>query len=288
MLKKITFSLILSSFSLLSGSHWNENQISDYVHYSELQRRSTWHLLSQIKFNGDESILDVGCGDGRNTAWMAYLVRKGNVIGIDPSDAMLNWAKKQYHVFEFPNLTFVEGDANRLPKQTFDVITSFFSLHVVQEKQSAIQGFYDQLKDDGFVIAVIPPPPKNVEYTDALLETMQDVRWKPYFKNFHSTFLREDLESYIRYFENAGFHILHAKEVPSVDPFVNREEAVNWFMGTFPHVHYLPKQLGKVFFDDAIDRYIQKRPSAYSQDGVLYFYWGHYEIIAQKKVGINK
>lgn len=278
------FSILFTVFcsSLFAGSHWDEEQVVDYVHHSELQRRSSWHILSQIKFNGDEKVLDVGCGDGRNSAWIAWLVRKGSVIGIDPSNAMIDWAKKQYHPVEFPNLSFKDGDANHLPEDTFDVITSFFSLHIVKERQAAIQGFYDQLAENGYVVAVIPPAANNAEFAEAVFETMQDPRWQPYFKEFKSTFRFENLETYVNYFKNAGFSILHEQDVSSVDPFVNREEAIHWFKGTWPHIHYLPQELRTVFIGDLVDRYIQKRPSAYSQDGVLYFYWGHYEIIAQK------
>lgn len=282
MIKKISVLLAICSTSLFAGSHWDEEQVVDYVHHSELQRRSSWHLLSQIKFNGDEKVLDVGCGDGRNTAWIAWLARKGTVIGIDPSDAMIAWAKKQYHPFEFPNLSFMDGDANRLPEGKFDVITSFFSLHVVKDKQSAIQGFFEKLVEGGQVIAVIPPLSNNPEFASAVCETMENPRWKPYFRDFQPTFRFEALDAYVRYFEKAGFCITYIKDIPSVDPFVNRKEAENWFMGTWPHIHYLPKDLRKAFINEMIDCYIQKRPAAYSEDGVLYFYWGHYEIIAQK------
>ncbi|MDR3624103.1 MAG: methyltransferase domain-containing protein [Chlamydiales bacterium] len=281
MTKQFLILLVIFASSLF-GSHWNEEQVVDYVHYSELQRRSSWHLLSQVKFRGNEKVLDVGCGDGRNSAWIAWLVREGSVVGIDPSNAMIAWAKKQYHPFEFPNLVFIDGDANRLPEGTFDIITTFFSLHVVKERQSAIQGFFDQLSDGGYVFAVIPPAANNPEFADAVRETMQDPCWQPYFKDFQSTFRFEDLESYINYFNRAGFSILYARDIPSVDPFSTRNEAINWFKGTWPHVHYIPKGLQEVFIGDMIDRYIQKRSEALSKEGVLYFYWGHYEIIAKK------
>lgn len=268
--------------SLYAGSHWNEEQVVDYVHHSELQRRSSWHLLSQVAFKGNENVLDVGCGDGRNTAWIARLVRQGSVIGIDPSEAMISWAKKQYHPFDFPNVEFVEGDASHLPKGLYDVITSLFSLHIVNDKQSAVQGFYDHLSGGGFLYAVMPPVHTNLEFSEAVRETMENFRWHSYFKDFKSTFRFENLQAYIEYFENAGFTILHAKDVPAVDPFVNREEAINWFRGTWPHIHYLPSELHKEFLGDMVDLYIQKRPTACTNDGVIYFYWGHYEMIAQK------
>lgn len=283
MIKCLSILFTVFYSSLFAVSHWNEEQVVDYVHHSELQRRSSWHLLSQVKFKGDEMVLDVGCGDGRNSAWIAWLVRKGSVTGIDPSDAMIAWAKKQYHLFEFPNLNFTDGDANHLPEGLFDIITSFFSLHVVEDLQSAIQGFHDQLTHDGYVIAVIPPQSKNPEFNAAVYETMEAPQWKPFFKDFKSTFRFEDLETYINYFKNSGFSIILAQNVPSIDPFVNRDEVMNWFKGTWPHIHSLPKELRNTFLNEIIDLYIQKRPTACSKDGVVCFYWGHYEIIAQKK-----
>jgi len=269
--------------SLHARSHWDEEQVVDYVHYSELQRRSSWHLLSQVSFRGDENVLDVGCGDGRNTAWIARLVRQGNVTGIDPSKDMISWAQKQYHPFDFPNISFIQGDANHLPTGQFDVITSLFSLHIVKDRQSAMQGFFDHLTEGGYVFAVTPPAPNNAEFAEAVHETMHDSRWLDYFKHFQSPFRFEELHAYIKYFENAGFSVLHAKDVAAVDPFVNRDEAINWFRGTWPHIHYLPGELQREFIGEMIDRYIEKRSSACSQEGVIYFYWGHYEFIAQKK-----
>jgi trans-aconitate 2-methyltransferase len=282
MIKRFLILSAIFSTSLFAGSHWDEEQVVDYVHHSELQRRSSWHLLSQVTFDGDENVLDVGCGDGRNSAWIAWLVRQGNVIGIDPSVAMITWAKKQYHPFEFPNLVFTDGDANHLPEGIFDTITSFFSLHVVEDKQAAIRGFFDTLSEKGRVIAVIPPIAKNLEFAEAVRDTMQNPHWKGYFKDFQSTFRFENLDTYVNFFKNAGFSILQAQDVPSVDPFVNREEAINWFKGTWPHIHYLLKEFRTDFISEIIDRYIEKRPTACTEDGVLYFYWGHYEIVAQK------
>ena len=287
---KKTLITFLLSFGLLANIqaqnwalHWNEPQVLDYVHYSELQRRSSWLLLSQIKFKGTEAILDVGCGDGRNSATMSCLVPEGFVIGIDPSVSMLKWAKKQYHPFEYPNLFFQEGDANCLPNKTFDLITSFFSLHIVKDKQAAILGFYDHLTKGGQVIAVIPPIPQaNPEFSESIQETMQSVRWQGYFEGFQTTFRFEDLEDYKRYFEQAGFALVRAQNAPSVDPFVNIDEYINWFLGTWPQIHRIPKDLRRTFVLDIVDRYLTLRPDRCSEEGVITFHWGRYEIIAQK------
>jgi len=282
MLTILFFTFFLKSLLFAGGSHWNEEQVEKYVSHSELQRRSSWQLISNIHFDKNQKILDIGCGDGRNTAWIACMVRESQVIGIDPSEAMINWAKKQYHPFEFPNLAFQSGDANHLPEGVFDVITAFFSLHIVEDKQAAAHGFYQQLAPGGQLIAVIPPNSRNTEFSAAFAEAMSDPAWRAYFTDFQSTFCFEELEDYVEYLERAGFTVTHAQYVSSVDPFVNKNQFANWFIGTWPHMHYLPKDQRKAFALDIAERYIQKRPSAITDEGVLHCCWGRYEVMAQK------
>jgi ubiquinone/menaquinone biosynthesis C-methylase UbiE len=42
-------------------------------------------IISELSIKGNESILDLGCGDGVLTKEMADLVPNGKVIGIDAS-----------------------------------------------------------------------------------------------------------------------------------------------------------------------------------------------------------
>jgi len=51
-------------------------------------------LIDSIAFRGDESILDLGCGDGALTAQLATLVPGGHVLGIDASAGMLETARQ--------------------------------------------------------------------------------------------------------------------------------------------------------------------------------------------------
>ena len=122
----------------------------------EYQFRSSWHLLSTINWKKSEHLLDVGCGDGRTTASSRKCFRKGKVTGIDPSQAMLSWATKQYCNADYPNLMFAPGDANHIQESSFDIITSLFSLHMVVDKLAAIQTFYQRLNVNGRVLATIP------------------------------------------------------------------------------------------------------------------------------------
>jgi SAM-dependent methyltransferase len=64
-----------------------------------------------LQLHDGSSVLDVGCGNGRDVARLMELVGpKGEVWGLDNSAVLINEAKASY-----PRALFVEGDVNRLP-----------------------------------------------------------------------------------------------------------------------------------------------------------------------------
>lgn len=86
---KIICFVFLISFSLCADQspQWhidNEKEgwkeeflVQQYFHHSELQRQWAWHLLGQYRFQGDEKILDFGCGDGKITAEISHFIPRG-------------------------------------------------------------------------------------------------------------------------------------------------------------------------------------------------------------------
>ncbi len=56
--------------------------------YSSFQYQVKQELLDEIKFSGDEVILDMGCGDGRITAALSKKIPNGKIIGTDPASKM--------------------------------------------------------------------------------------------------------------------------------------------------------------------------------------------------------
>ncbi|MGD0837726.1 MAG: class I SAM-dependent methyltransferase [Polyangia bacterium] len=45
--------------------------------------------MAKLPLRGDEGLLDTGCGDGKITAELARHLRRGLVIGIDASPAIV-------------------------------------------------------------------------------------------------------------------------------------------------------------------------------------------------------
>ena len=71
---------------------WNP---ADYRAHSGTQNALAMELVDALRLRGDESILDIGCGDGRVTTELARRVPHGSFLGIDSSDAMIELALSQ-------------------------------------------------------------------------------------------------------------------------------------------------------------------------------------------------
>ena len=97
-----------------------------YKSASSHQKEWGKNLISTISLQGNESILDLGCGDGYLTEQISLLVPDGNVLGIDASVGMIKTAKKICQ----DNLDFVHMDINDLHfSDEFDIIFSNAALH---------------------------------------------------------------------------------------------------------------------------------------------------------------
>jgi trans-aconitate 2-methyltransferase len=65
-----------------------------YDRVSDIQLRWALEQLERLKLNGDEVVLDAGCGSGRVTALLADRVAQGRVYGVDVAPSMVKHAQE--------------------------------------------------------------------------------------------------------------------------------------------------------------------------------------------------
>ena len=83
-----------------------------------------------------DAILDLGCGTGELSAYLAELVGpEGKVIGVDPDKERIQLAKESHNQIE--NLSFVDGSAITFPgigAEDYDIIFSSYALQWMPSK----------------------------------------------------------------------------------------------------------------------------------------------------------
>lgn len=285
MYKKIVLALLcffeLSLVGAEDDSYWDTYLVSPYVHNSELQRRWAWAFLAphMRELKGDEHILDVGCGDGKITADLSMFVPRGSVIGIDPSRAMLAWAKKQYSPLDYPNLIFYEGGfLEPNVSGPFDVIVSNCAFQHCEDQLLAFENAFGLLKPGGKLLISIPAI-DNPAWKEAWSNMEVLPKWASYWEDSRPIHFLS-VEGYIELLKNAKFHPLRVEKIQTRDPFIDREEFLTFLIGTMTPA--VPLELVRDFFNELTDEYLRLLPEALKPDGVVEARFGRIVIEAMR------
>jgi ubiquinone/menaquinone biosynthesis C-methylase UbiE len=93
-------------------------------------------LREFVPLSGEERVLDSGAGTGALAFALAPLVRE--VVAIDIVPELLELGRQA--ATEFPNVTFVEGDATKLPfeRDSFDLAACHRTLHHIARPELAV------------------------------------------------------------------------------------------------------------------------------------------------------
>ena len=87
-------------------------------------------LFRGMPISADDVVVDVGCGEGTTTYFMAKQLPQASVVGIDFSAAGIAMAREQYRV---KNLRFEHDEDNSTLGSTFDLVTAFEVLEHLPE-----------------------------------------------------------------------------------------------------------------------------------------------------------
>lgn len=263
--------MLLVSGSLLADFTWNAEQ---YHLHSQSQQQAAFEILKETHFSGDESILDIGCGDGKITKELAKLVPKGAVLGVDLSEEQISFAKG----YEDDVLFFQVGNIEKLPFiQSFHVITAFTCMQWVCNQKEALEAIYRSLKQGGKFFITMPTG-ITWELTEAVRIVINKKEWKQYpFQDKQQFFSKEVYASLMR---DAGFTIDSFKIIPSPNVFPDRVAFTNFVKQWLPFVQDVPLELRDKFMEEVVDNYLKLQPAQVS--GEVFFDKYVYHIIASK------
>lgn len=127
---------------------WNAEK---YHRVSEPQLNWGLTVLSSLTLNGDETVIDAGCGSGRLTAHLVERLPRGKVVALDVSQKMLEVARRELGRFG-DRVSFVEADLLALPESldhSADVVFSAATFHWVLDHRALFRQLARVLKPGG-------------------------------------------------------------------------------------------------------------------------------------------
>jgi trans-aconitate 2-methyltransferase len=252
-----------------------------YSRISSLQAAMAQEVLALLDLNGSERILDVGCGEGKTTAEIASQVPWGAVVGVDPSNDMIGFAKNH---FTRANLRFEVADARRLSfKNEFDLAVSFNALHWIPDQGAALRSIRSALVAGGNTQFRLVTAGARQSLESVVEETRAAPEWKVYFKNFQDPYLRQTPDEYVAVAERNGFRVLRVKTQGHAWEFGSRAAFAGFCaVGLVAWTDRLPTAERQKFIDDVLDRYQSVVAARPEEENTFKFYQTD---VAMKKSG---
>ena len=267
------------SATVSKPAKWNA---AAYAANSVVQQTWARELIAKLNLRGDESILDVGCGDGKVTAEIARALPNGLVVGADASPQMIAFAKRTFPAKNFPNLKFQVMDARKIKfARQFDLIFSNAALHWVDDHQAILRGAAVVLKPGGRLVVSCGGKGNAHDVFLALRPEMRLKRWREFFRQMPLPYFFYAPADYEKWLPKFGFKIQKIKLAPKDATYEGAEGLATWLRTTWiPYVQRVPENLREEFIAAVTQRYLAKHPP--DADGKVHVKMVRLEIDAVK------
>jgi trans-aconitate 2-methyltransferase len=133
------------------GAEWDA---ATYDRVANPQARWGLAVLDRLSLDGDERVLDAGCGSGRVTEALVERLPNGSVVALDASAAMLSEARRRLERFG-ERVEFVQADLQEpLPVDPpVDAILSTATFHWIRDHARLFRNLAAIVRPGGSLIA---------------------------------------------------------------------------------------------------------------------------------------
>jgi len=219
----------------------------------------TWanELIEKLHLKGDESLLDIGCGNGKVSSVLADKLKQGRVVGIDTSHNMFAMAIAAIEHSGHENLCFHVMDARHIIlRGKFDVAFSNAVLHRVDDHQAVLAGTRKHLNDNGRILFQMGGKGSAAELYSVINHVIWSSYWCGYFEGFSFPYHFYDVDDYNQWLPQNGFRAERIELIPKDMVHENIEALKGWLRATkSDYTHRLPEELRESFLDEIVTEY---------------------------------
>jgi len=206
------------------NNHWSYVEDSLKIRINAHNRYAkfdidTW-ILNKIDLKGDERLLDLCCGNGKQSLKYAKILSgKGDVDAMDISKELLNEARAIAEL-QNVNINYHCQDINeKLPfkNNSFDIVTCAFGIYYVQNVSEVISEIFRVLKPGGKFF-VVGPTENNAR---EMLDLYEEVTHKKISQKREKRMEYEIIPKIKNIFDKVEIEIFkNSLEFPSVKEFI--------------------------------------------------------------------
>ncbi|MBT3363317.1 MAG: methyltransferase domain-containing protein [Chloroflexi bacterium] len=249
-----------------------------YKQASAHQKEWGLNLISDIDFVGDESVLDLGCGDGALTEKLAQKVPNGKVLGIDASQGMIDTAK----TLQKDNLTFTVMDIGRIDfVDEFRLIYSNATLHWVPDHKTLLANCYLALKSGGKIRFNFAGDGNCSNLFAVVKDAIDSDTYKRYFIDFSWPWYMPPVDEYKSIAQISMFKDVKVWEENADRFFSDQEAMIKWIdqPSLVPFLKHIPESDKQAFRDTVVEQMIARTKQA---DGTCFETFRRINLTARK------
>ncbi|UCD80821.1 MAG: methyltransferase domain-containing protein [Desulfobacterales bacterium] len=254
---------------------------SQYAQHSGSQYAWGLELIKKLRLTGHETVLDIGCGDGKLTAIIADHLPQGSVIGIDSSKDMVDLARRRHTDYPHSRLEFEHLDVRELAENNrFDLVFSNAALHWIKHHPPVLLRIEKALKSGGRLLFQMGGK-GNAEQVIAVLDTLIKQKWAAYFSEFSFPYGFYGPQTYSQWLVDAGLKVVRVELIEKDMRHQGKEGFAGWIRSTWlPYLERVPPHTKELFIDDIVESYLKDRPL--DDDGTVHVRMKRLEVEAVK------
>ena len=228
-------------------------------------------VLSRLTVNGDERVIDAGCGTGRLTGELMAMIPRGRLIAIDRSWNMLLTARANLRPDFGSRIGYVRVELPHLPFAGWaDLVFSTATFHWVRDHAALFTGIFESLRSNGRLFAQCGGGP-NLKAARALAEALLHREpYAPYFADWEGVWEYATPDVTADRLHAAGFVDIVTNLEAAPTTFID-EASYREFITTViynAHLAKLPDPLLRARFIDEVTAAAAKQDSPFTLD-----YW---------------
>lgn len=236
-------------------------------------------LISEFSFQGNETILDLGCGDGILTEQLALSVPQGHVLGIDASLHMIETAKMIHR----NNLVFIHMDINKMHfEKEFDLIFSNAALHWVKDHRRLLKNAYKALKTNGKILWDFGGAGNCANFIRVIQNIITEHPYAEYFNDYEWPWFMPSKAQYADFFSTVGFSSCTIRELNRDRYFPSASNMIRWIDQPclVPFLKQLPQELKAAFRHKVIEEMLER---TLTPDGTYFETFRRIRIYAERR-----
>jgi trans-aconitate 2-methyltransferase len=228
-----------------------------YEQASAHQKEWGAKVIAELALRGDESVLDLGCGDGVLTSMIADQLPRGRVLGIDASQGMIDAAMPKASA----NLDFRLMDIDDLDfEEEFDVIFSNATLHWVKDHCKLLCNVRRALRPSGRVRFDFAGEGNCINFFETIREAMALDPFASAFDGFEWPWYMPSVADYTALASESGLRNVRVWGGNADRYFPDKEAMIRWIdqPSLVPLLPRLPESERGAFRDYVVRRMVER------------------------------